>query len=81
MKVPIKITIALKEGILDPEARAIQHALADLGFSTENLSSARLFFITVDAPGEDEALARARQMAERLLANPVIHRYTVEVAR
>jgi phosphoribosylformylglycinamidine synthase PurS subunit len=80
MKVTIKITIALKEGILDPEARAIQHALADLGFHTEHLSSARLFFITVDAIEEEEALARGRQMAERLLANPVIHRFTVEVA-
>jgi phosphoribosylformylglycinamidine synthase PurS subunit len=81
MNITVKITIALKEGILDPEARAIQHALADLGFPTEHLSSARLFFITMEASGEDEALARARQMAERLLANPVIHRFTVEVAR
>jgi phosphoribosylformylglycinamidine synthase PurS subunit len=80
MNVTIKITIALKEGILDPEARAIQHALADLGFRTEHLSSARLFFINLDATGEKEALAQGRQMAERLLANPVIHRFTVEVA-
>ncbi len=81
MKITVKITIALKEGILDPEARAIQHALSDLGFATDHLSSARLFFITLDASNEEAALARARQMAEKLLANPVIHRFTVEVAR
>jgi phosphoribosylformylglycinamidine synthase PurS subunit len=81
MKIPIRITISLKEGILDPEARAIQHALEDLGFPTEKLSSARLFFITVEASDEGAALAQARQMSERLLANPVIHRYSVEVAR
>ncbi len=81
MKVPVRITISLKEGILDPEARAIQHALSDLGFPTEKLSSARLFNITLEAPDEQEALVRARQMCERLLANPVIQRYTVEVAR
>jgi phosphoribosylformylglycinamidine synthase PurS subunit len=81
VKVTVKITVALKEGILDPEARAIQHALADLGFPTDQLSSARLFFITVDAAGEEEALDRARAMAEGLLANPVIHRFSAEVAR
>jgi len=81
MKVPIQITISLKEGILDPEARAIQHALTDLGFPTEKLSNARLFFITVEAPTEEAALSQARQMCERLLANPVIHRYAAEVAR
>lgn len=81
MKISVRITISLKEGILDPEARAIQHALADLGFPTEKLSSARLFYVTIDAPGEEEALSRARQMCDRLLANPVIHRYTVEVNR
>jgi phosphoribosylformylglycinamidine synthase len=81
MKVTVTVTIALKEGILDPEARAIQHALADLGFLTEHLSSARQFFITMDATSKDEAMSRARLMAERLLANPVIHRYTVEVAQ
>ncbi len=81
MNITVKITIALKEGILDPEARAIQHALSDLGFSTEHLSSARLFYVTMDVEREEEALAQARQMAERLLANPVIHRFTVEVSR
>ncbi|MDD1678205.1 MAG: phosphoribosylformylglycinamidine synthase subunit PurS [Methanomicrobiales archaeon] len=81
MKVPVKITVALKEGILDPEARAIRHALADLGFPTEQLSSARLFYITVEASDEEAAVERGRQMAERLLANPVIHRFTVEVSR
>jgi phosphoribosylformylglycinamidine synthase, purS protein len=81
MKVTLQITIALKEGILDPEARAIQHALADLGFPTERLSSARLFFVTMEAAGEAEALTRGEKMAEQLLANPVIHRFTIEVAR
>jgi phosphoribosylformylglycinamidine synthase PurS subunit len=81
MKVPVRITIRLKDGILDPEARAIQHALADLGFPTEKLSSARLFHITMEANSEEAAIAQAQQMAERLLANPVIHRFTIEVNR
>jgi len=79
MKYTAKITIALKEGMLDPEARAIQHALANLGFSTEALSTARVFFITLEAENEEAAKAEAERMCERLLANPVIHRYEVEV--
>jgi phosphoribosylformylglycinamidine synthase subunit PurS len=81
MKYTVLITISLKEGILDPEARAIQHALADLGFQTEALSTARLFRVTLDAAGEEEARRVAAGMCDRLLANPVIHRYQVEVSK
>ncbi|KUG19393.1 phosphoribosylformylglycinamidine synthase, purS subunit [hydrocarbon metagenome] len=81
MKFDVTITISLKEGMLDPEARAIQHALANLGFGAERLSTARLFSITLDAADEQAAYAEAERMCERLLANPVIHRYTIEVMR
>lgn len=74
-----KITISLKKGMLDPEARAIRHALNNLGFKTENLSSARLFEIEVDADSSESAYREAEKMCERLLANPVIHDYTIEV--
>jgi phosphoribosylformylglycinamidine synthase len=79
MRYEVTITIALKEGMLDPEARAIRHALANLGFPTEDLSTARLFRISLDAEDADAAREVAGQMCERLLANPVIHRYTIEV--
>lgn len=75
-----KITIALKEGMLDPEARAIQHALANLGYKTDTLTSAKLFFIGFEAKDKKEAEAMAAKMCERLLANPVIHQYTIEVS-
>ena len=78
MNYTVTITIALKEGMLNPEARAIRHALANLGFPAVDLSTARLFRITLDA-ADAAAKEEARQMCERLLANPVIHRYTIEV--
>ena len=81
MKFDVTITIALREGMLDPEARAIRHALANLGFETEKMSTARLFRITLDAADASAAHAEAEKMCERLLANPVIHRYTIEVAQ
>jgi phosphoribosylformylglycinamidine synthase len=79
MNFDVEVRITLKQGILDPEARAIQHALADLGFPTSRLSTARIFSISMEAEGRAEAEEKARQMCERLLANPVIHRYEVEV--
>ena len=75
----IEVRISLKPGILDPEARAIQHALADLGFPTKRLSKARVFSFSLEAKDRADAGETARQMCERLLANPVIHRYEVEV--
>jgi phosphoribosylformylglycinamidine synthase len=79
MNFDVDVRISLKPGILDPEARAIQHALADLGFPTTRLSTARVFSLSVEAPDRPHAEEMARQMCERLLANPVIHRYEVEV--
>ena len=70
MKYTVTITIRLKEGMLNPEARAIQHALKNLGFQTEDLTTARLFRIRLDAP--DAAAAREPGRCDRLLANPVI---------
>jgi phosphoribosylformylglycinamidine synthase len=79
MKYTLTITITLREGILDPEARAIQHALANLGFVTGKLTTARLFSIDLDAASEEEARSIGAKMCERLLANPVIHTFRVEV--
>ncbi|HUU74986.1 MAG TPA: phosphoribosylformylglycinamidine synthase subunit PurS [Methanoregulaceae archaeon] len=79
MKFLIKITISLKEGMLDPEATAILHALANLGFETDELKSAKVYFIRLGADTVQDAHAQATKMCERLLANPVIHHYEIEV--
>jgi phosphoribosylformylglycinamidine synthase PurS subunit len=76
-----KITIGLKEGMLDPEGMAIQHALGNLGFATDELRTRKLFLIRFDAADANEAEEKARGMVERLLANPVIHQYEIEVHR
>ena len=81
MKCRVRITISLKGGMLDPEARAIRHALENLGFATEALSTARVFLVTMQAADRKEAEKRAAEMCERLLANPVIHRYEIEVLK
>ena len=80
MKFTATVTIGLKEGMLDPEASAIRDALQNLGFKTTAIRTASMYSITLEAADRGEAADLARQMCERLLANPVIHRYTIEVA-
>ncbi|AAV47965.1 MULTISPECIES: phosphoribosylformylglycinamidine synthase subunit PurS [Haloarcula] len=73
------VTVRLKRGVLDPEAETTQRSLERLGFDLNDLRSADVFELDLDADSADDAAERAEEMAERLLANPTIHDYDVEV--
>ena len=73
------VTVRLKRGVLDPEAETTRRALERLGFELEDLRSADRFEVDFEATDADAAAERATEMAERLLANPTIHDYDVEV--
>jgi phosphoribosylformylglycinamidine synthase len=73
------VTVRLKRGVLDPEAERTQEALERLRFELGDLRSADRFEVDLDADSAEAAADRADEMAERLLANPTIHDYTVEV--
>jgi len=74
------VTVMLKEGVLDPQGRAIGHALGNLGFAGVGEVRAGKV-IELELAETDPALARqaAEEMARRLLANTVIESYRVEV--
>ena len=74
------VTVRLKHGVLDPEAETTRKALERLGFDLEGLRSADRFEVDLDAESTRAARERADEMAERLLANPTIHDYDVEVS-
>ena len=74
------VTVRLKQGVLDPEAETTQRALERLGFELTDLRSADRFEIDLDTHSSEAAADRADEMAERLLANPTIHDYDVEVS-
>ena len=80
MKARIRVT--LKTGVLDPQGKAIQNALASLGFTGVN-DVRQGKYIEVDLAEADEG--RAREQVERickeLLANTVIENYAYELAR
>jgi len=74
-----EVRIELKEGVADPEGRNTQKALELLGFSgVEKVRSIRVFEITLEAASED-ARGQLEEMCKRLLANPVIHRYSIQI--
>ena len=78
MKAHIKIT--LKPGVLDPQGKAIEHALGSLGFNgVDEVRQGK--FIEVELAEMDETSARAavEQMCEKLLANTVIENYAYEL--
>ncbi len=77
----VRVEVFLKPGVLDVQGKAIEAALGGLGFT--DVSEVRVGrVISFDSAAEDKASAEteARQMGERLLANPVIESFKVEVA-
>ena len=82
MKAPLKarVTIMLKDGVLDPQGEAIRHALGGLGF--QGVSGVRQGkVIELDLAATDRAAAETevKAMCEKLLANTVIEKYSVEL--
>jgi phosphoribosylformylglycinamidine synthase len=78
--VKAKVHITLKSGVLDPQGKAVQHALASLGF--EGVKEVRQGkFIELDLAETDPAKAKAavEKMCSGLLANTVIENYRVDV--
>ena len=75
------VTVMLKPGVLDPQGRAIGHALGTLGFAgVGEVRAGKVIELELDAPDPEAARAQAEDMARRLLANTVIESFHVEVA-
>jgi phosphoribosylformylglycinamidine synthase subunit PurS len=78
--VRIKIFVTPRHGILDPQGRAVEAALADLGFAgVTDVHLGRYIVLALDASSKAVAEEIVRTMCERLLANPTIEDYRFEV--
>ena len=75
-----KVDIVRKDGLSDPEGVATKSALLDLGYqSVEEVHFGRTIYVEVDEDDTDTAKALVAEMCERLLANPVIEDFELEV--
>lgn len=76
-----RVHVTLKPGVLDPQGKAVAHALDSLGFAgVKDVRQGK--FIEIDLAGQDEAAARDHvdAMCRQLLANTVIENYTIDIA-
>jgi phosphoribosylformylglycinamidine synthase subunit PurS len=78
--VKAKIHVTLKSGILDPQGKAIEHALATLGFkNASNVRMGKYLELDLRETTKDKAEAEVKAMCEKLLANTIIEEYRFEL--
>ena len=76
----VLVEVHLRPGIADPEGATIERALPALGFAgVHGVRSGKSFRFEVEAADEGEAARRAGDLADRLLANPVIEEASVSI--
>ena len=76
----VQIHISLKNGVLDPQGKAIENALTNLGFDkVDNVRQGKFIELDIDENDPVEARKQATEMCEKLLANTVIENYRVDL--
>ena len=76
----VHVRVMPRNGLLDPQGQAVEHALTALGFEEAGaVRVGRAIELEVDAASRDEVEARTRQMCDKLLANPVTEDYLLKV--
>jgi phosphoribosylformylglycinamidine synthase len=76
----VLVNVHLKNGVLDPQGKAVHHALESLGYKeVQNVRIGKQIILDIDTDNKEEAIQKAKEMADKLLANVVIENYEVEV--
>jgi phosphoribosylformylglycinamidine synthase PurS subunit len=75
------VLVRPKTGILDPQGRAVESSLKQLGFAVGQARVGRVIDLEVDEPDADAARAAVERMCEQLLSNPLIESYEIELRR
>ena len=75
-----RVSVTLKNGVLDPQGKAIEHALSALGFGgVGSVRQGKVFDVELDTKDRKKAEADLSAMCEKLLANTVIEDYHVDI--
>jgi phosphoribosylformylglycinamidine synthase len=74
------VFVSLKASVFDPQGRTIVEALQSMGYgSVSDVRQGKYFEVDVDTESADEARSLVSEVSDKLLANPVIESYRVEV--
>jgi phosphoribosylformylglycinamidine synthase len=75
-----RVTVMLKEGVLDPQGEAVKHALNSLEYDkVESVRQGKVIEIGLSETTEELATTSIQEMCEKLLANTVIESYEIEI--
>lgn len=75
-----RVTVMLKEGVLDPQGEAVKRALNSLDYNkVKSVRQGKVIEIGLDETSEIEANKSIKEMCEKLLANTVIESYEIEI--
>jgi phosphoribosylformylglycinamidine synthase PurS subunit len=75
-----RVFVTLKPSVFDPQGKTIADALHSLGYGgIEDVRQGKYFELEVSADSTDQARSLASEVADKLLANPVIESYRVEI--
>jgi phosphoribosylformylglycinamidine synthase len=75
-----RIQITLRPSILDPQGKAVEHAIATLGVpAVQDVRIGKYIELTVDESSEERARTATKEICRRLLANPVMEDYSFEL--
>ena len=75
------VHVTLKNGVLDPQGKAIEHALDGLGFDgVGEVRQGKVIELDLEASDADAVRAQVTEMCEKLLANTVIEDYSIDLA-
>ena len=80
IKMKAKVHVTLKQGVLDPQGKAVQHALEALGFGgVAGVRQGKFIELELTETDPEKARAEVEEMCKKLLANTVIEDYRVEI--
>ena len=75
-----RVTVMLKEGVLDPQGEAVKHALNSLEYKmVESVRQGKIIEIILDETSEKKANKSVKEMCEKLLANTVIENFEIDI--
>ena len=76
----LEVRVTPRKGLLDPEGKAVEHALRALTFDgVDDVRVGRLIRLELSAEDEESARQQAEEMCRKLLANPVTEDFTIEM--
>ena len=75
-----RVRVMPRDGLLDPQGHAVEHALGELGFGgVRQVRVGRTLEISMEGSNQQEVRERLRKMCEQLVANPVTEDFTIDV--